>query len=84
MTAQKNYTVWCPELAQQAEDGKSFGGSAKDAAAAWAEWIDASRCEYSIVRGAVRIVRVRDEVTGRVSDFVVTGRSMPIYTASPA
>lgn len=82
---QSNYLVWDPDLGQTAEDGKDMGGgNARDAATGWAEWNDCHSAEYAIASRAERHVCVLDKVTGRVSEFTVTGWSMPCYSAKPA
>ena len=58
---------------------------ARDAEAAAEKWADQHDCEgdYTIIRGSPATVHVRD-AEGAVTRWIVSGESVPEYTASPA
>jgi len=78
------YVVWCPDMGQEQEDGATIPATdPADAAEGWAEWYDRNSAEYCISSGREKIVIVRDIATGRQSEWIVRGESVPYYTAQP-
>ncbi len=77
------WLVWRPEEDETIDDAQEVRSSdAEEAAEDWAEWSD-SGGDYTIVGGseATVCVRAKDDDAAPVETFVVTGESVPQYTA---
>lgn len=80
-TAMPKFVVWCLDYDMTEEDGRELvAADDSDAACEWAEYYDQWSAEYAIVSGDCVKVEVKAE-DGTVSQFVVSGESMPVYRA---
>lgn len=88
--AKGDFLVWCPELGQTKDEARRFAPSseaydAESAARLWAQVYDQNSAEYSIVSGqpleVVAMKEGHDPKEGVL--FVVSGRSVPHYSARP-
>lgn len=78
------YRIWCPDLGQEESDAQARSAiDAQEAAEEWAEWHDWYSAEYGIVGGKERKVFVRDIDGSEISEWTVTGESVPLYRARP-
>lgn len=76
------YYVWKPDQGSCEEFSKRIVAvDAERAAERWAEWDDVESAEYDIVSGNEAEVCVKNAKTGEVRTFIVSGESVPIYTA---
>ena len=76
------FLVWRPENDQEPEDGRVVDAwNAPAAACVWAEREDSRSADYAIVGGTDATVRVRDVASGDEYEMVVSGESVPSYTA---
>jgi hypothetical protein len=76
------YRVWCPDLGQEQNDGQACSAiDPRTAAEEWGEWCDRTSAEYSIVAGNDSKVLVLDLDSGETTEWIVSGESVPKYTA---
>jgi hypothetical protein len=78
------FLLWRPENGETIADAREVEAhDAEDAAEDWAEYDDSYSVEYMIVRGndATVCVRERDNQDAPVQTFVVSGKTVPQYTA---
>lgn len=76
------FLVWRPENGQDEEDGKTINAyDAEDAVEFWAKWYDQAGADYLIVSGQPATVKVRDLDSDAVSVWIVSGESVPSYSA---
>lgn len=79
------FRVWQPECGETEEDAREVEACDSETAAEdYAEWSD-SNGDYTIVRGSEATLHVRrtDDEAAEVEVFVVTGESVPHYSATP-
>jgi hypothetical protein len=78
-----NYIVWCPSLGQTKAHGRHFSAlDMRHAAEMWAEWRDFSTAEFEIVRGSpAKVMVANDRPDAMAHEFVVSGETLPCYTA---
>ena len=76
------YYVWKPDQGSCEECSKRIiAVGAERAAERWAAWDDVQSAEYDIVSGNEAEVCVKSATTGEVRVFIVSGESVPSYTA---
>jgi hypothetical protein len=77
------YIVWCPSLGQTKAHGKHFVAvDLRHAAEMWAEWRDFHTTDFEIVKGMLAEVMVaNDRPDAMAHRFVVSGETLPVYTA---
>ena len=75
------YTVWCPDLGSDAEDGHMFKArDPQDAACQWAKREDCNSADYWIVGGQDANVMVRSS-DGVDHALIVSGETVAHYRA---
>jgi len=76
------YYAWKSDQGSYEEFSKRIDAvDAEHAAERWAAWDDAHSAEYDIVSGNAAEVCVKDTEFGEIRTFIVTGESVPSYTA---
>lgn len=76
------FVIWNPENGQAEEDGTKISALSSEAAVReWAEWDDARSADYLIVGGQPATVKLRDLNSNTVTDWIVSGESVPHYRA---
>lgn len=86
MHEQRKFLMWCEDRGETETD--AIKGTAdtwegpREMATRWAEWVDVNSAEYAIA-GENKTIRVsvKDCATGTVTEWDVTGESVPTYTA---
>jgi len=79
----KYFFVW-PEGSSREYAKRMKASSQEQAACAWAEWEDNAGSDYLIVGGQDERVFVAADDGSEPALFIVSGRSNPVYFASPA
>lgn len=78
------FKIWCPDLGQEQSDAQACSAiDEQGAVEEWAEWSDSHSADYDIVGGKERKVSVLNLDTSEISEWTVTGESLPIYRARP-
>ena len=76
------WLVWQPDGGQEENDAEKVRArTPAEAAEKWAEWDDHRSADYSIVGGSNATVCVRRADGGEVLRYVVSGESVPSYSA---
>jgi hypothetical protein len=76
------WLVWQPDDGATEDDARKIHArTPAEAAERWAEWDDYNSAEYSIVGGSDATVCVRRADGGEALLFVVSGESVPSYSA---
>jgi hypothetical protein len=76
------WEVWCEDSQEDREDAKIFHAvSAKSAVEKWAEYDDSAYAGYSIIRGVDAIVYVAKHGGNIIKKYIVSGKSVPEYSA---
>jgi hypothetical protein len=77
------YTVWCPELSQEPEDGKQFmAHDHEDAAKQWGRWSDCSSSDYTIANGTpTEVLVAREDGSDKPGKFMVRAEPSIDYYA---
>lgn len=76
------YWIWSDDLGQDEGCARAVSANSTESAVTeWAERQDARSADYTIVGGQEVIATVRDCDTGEVSQWIVTGESVPLYRA---
>lgn len=78
----RSFVIWRPENGQDEDDGKGVCAyNAEEAVERWARWDDANSADYHIVGGQPAKVMARDLSTGTATEWIVSGESVPHYSA---
>lgn len=80
------WLCWEPDQGGTEEDAHEVEAyDAEQAAEDYAEWSDINSADYTILRGSGATICVRGREPGApVERYVVTGETVPEYTARPA
>jgi len=84
MSKEQAYLIWCPDLGETSDDGRSMDGyCAEDAVATWAQREDSESADYWIVKGEGTTVIARSP-DGTEQSFRVIGEQAINYYARAA